>query len=383
MCWGRLMGMAFLTVAPLTGQEGVDLRAREVARFGDVDGVLTLTRINDAVAVHGLLFIAQPREFLVRVLDGRGQVVREMGGYGEGPGEFKDVEALALDGEELVVLDRDNGRLTYFSLDGDHLRTIRAPGAYVPSTGYSWLQWFPLVRGRVLYTGSNILRQEAGTPDSVMLVRVAFEGVPEDTLQPVLPRDRAIVVRNQGRTTSVSRPVHTGMRYDASPDGRAFFTADGRGDHILLESRDVQSGAVRARRVPAREVEVPRRWADSVVAARTAYLDDPSFLAREQAELLREAYTLPRRVPAVETLVAMSATEAWMSVPRFDPGPVTWRKVDLHAGTVELVEVPAGVRVLAREGAILWGVAYDELAVPYVVKMELEPLTRNAPRLRS
>jgi hypothetical protein len=58
--------------------------------------------------------------------DGKGQWVRTFGGAGDGPGQTKTPHGLFVDnrGKEplLVVADRGNNRLQYFTLDGKHVR---------------------------------------------------------------------------------------------------------------------------------------------------------------------------------------------------------------------------------------------------------------------
>jgi hypothetical protein len=61
--------------------------------------------------------------------DRGGKWLRTWGGFGEGPGQFKTPHGLWLDdrpGHEptLVVADRANARLQYFTLDGKHLRFV-------------------------------------------------------------------------------------------------------------------------------------------------------------------------------------------------------------------------------------------------------------------
>jgi len=84
----------------------------------------------DACGTTDILFLPGGRLFLtdgygkMRVLEyaADGRRVREWGGRGDGPGQFRVPHGLAYDGKSvLYVADRDNGRLQRFDMDGRYL----------------------------------------------------------------------------------------------------------------------------------------------------------------------------------------------------------------------------------------------------------------------
>jgi DNA-binding beta-propeller fold protein YncE len=84
----------------------------------------------DACGTTDMLFLPGGRLFLtdgygkMRVLEyaADGRRVREWGGPGDGPGQFRVPHGLAYDGKSvLYVADRDNGRLQRFDMDGRYL----------------------------------------------------------------------------------------------------------------------------------------------------------------------------------------------------------------------------------------------------------------------
>jgi hypothetical protein len=70
------------------------------------------------------IFISDFRSVHIRVFDKFGNYVTTIGRKGQGPGEFGQVTNIQITPEnELLVHDRYTRRLSYFSLDGDYLRT--------------------------------------------------------------------------------------------------------------------------------------------------------------------------------------------------------------------------------------------------------------------
>src|SRR5262245_38790541 len=104
----------------------------------------------DACGTTDILFLPRGRLFLtdgygkMRVLEysADGKRIREWGGRGEGPGQFRVPHGLAYDGSSvLFVADRDNGRLQRFDLTGRHLgewSDLGRVGAIAFSGGALW-----------------------------------------------------------------------------------------------------------------------------------------------------------------------------------------------------------------------------------------------------
>jgi DNA-binding beta-propeller fold protein YncE len=78
----------------------------------------------------GNIYLADTGRHMVFVLDGQGQVLKRLGkrGGGNGPGEFRFPTAVALDGNELLVLDGRNRRIQVFDLEGNFRREMAIPG---------------------------------------------------------------------------------------------------------------------------------------------------------------------------------------------------------------------------------------------------------------
>ncbi|MYG81962.1 MAG: hypothetical protein F4187_09480, partial [Gemmatimonadetes bacterium] len=100
------------------------LSGEEWEQFGDVQSV--------AFNAAGNLLVFDQHDLAqkIYVVDPEGRLVREMGGPGEGPGEFGNAVAMAVmpDGR-VVVADHDRQRYHLFAANGEFERMVRKPGS--------------------------------------------------------------------------------------------------------------------------------------------------------------------------------------------------------------------------------------------------------------
>ena len=70
--------------------------------------------------------VIDEKEILVKVFDKTGKHIRTFGKRGQGPGEFTGVARIVLKGgKDIVLLDRANGRFSYYSKKGECLKEIK------------------------------------------------------------------------------------------------------------------------------------------------------------------------------------------------------------------------------------------------------------------
>ena len=142
VCW---TGFAcLLAVIPAAGQEIIELPAEdrwleldfeELYRLGTLAGE-AWEQFGDvrsvAFGAAGNLLVFDQHELAqkIYVVDPEGRLVREMGGPGEGPGEFGGAVAMAVmpDGR-VVVADHDRQGYHLFGADGEFERMVRKPGS--------------------------------------------------------------------------------------------------------------------------------------------------------------------------------------------------------------------------------------------------------------
>lgn len=73
---------------------------------------------------QGIMYILDSKELKVKVFNVDGVFLREFGTKGQGPGEFQSPVEIFIRDEILSVFDFGNMRISYYSLDGNHLKDI-------------------------------------------------------------------------------------------------------------------------------------------------------------------------------------------------------------------------------------------------------------------
>lgn len=101
-----------------------------------------------AVTPDGRMLVVDGRSEEIRLFSPDGTFIRRIGERGAGPGEIQRVGAMAVDGQNrLLVADPRQGRITAFSLEGEMLQTYPFPE--VPRV----TSLHPMPDGRVLVSG--------------------------------------------------------------------------------------------------------------------------------------------------------------------------------------------------------------------------------------
>jgi len=118
------------TKEPMYGEDVISLK--EELSIGEAEGreeymfsVIRAIEIDDKENIY----VADTKGNHIREFDKNGGFLRTIGREGQGPGEFQRITNIQITSEnELMVHDRYTFRLTFFSLDGDYLRTVLLKG---------------------------------------------------------------------------------------------------------------------------------------------------------------------------------------------------------------------------------------------------------------
>ncbi len=168
---------------------GEEWSFEEEVRIGRVEGApeLQFGRIIDLdVDPLGNIYVLDGQAQEVRVFSADGEHLRSLGAPGEGPGELSPRTQAVIVGADRVVriVDAGNRRVTSFGPSGDHIGQVRREGG-----GGGAIRWDADGSGRLVaqlrYVGG--VSVEAG-PGGDPLVTYGAEGAPGDTLH-LLPRE--------------------------------------------------------------------------------------------------------------------------------------------------------------------------------------------------
>lgn len=161
---------------PLFEEQRIGSLDGEADAFGFVSGA--------TVGPEGRLLVADDQGPAIRVFDPDGVYVGDLGGGGQGPGEFTMVNGLAVDPDgRHVVFDFNNQRLSWFDREGAFERSARTQLTSMVGGAVGFPGLVPLDDGNLLLrTGGGRKRPDGVNELFYLWLRVDPEGNPLDTL---------------------------------------------------------------------------------------------------------------------------------------------------------------------------------------------------------
>lgn len=361
-------------------------------KFGDVmAGDALFGRIYVRVtADNQRVFVLEPFQSQVSIWTPDGQRLVDVGGPGEGPGDFSFPSRVDLDGTGFYI--RDQQRISYFSYDGAVVRTIPAPPTSVSYQG------FPIQVHVVLADGSFL-----GVPSIPASVRFGLLGDDPIYMRPVLRvRETAEgwvmeeVLRYSIRNATMGIPLRgAGYRFGIQPysdvDWRRLDRATGG---VLLARRtgkDLQPGegevvevstsgdTVWRRKVALAPIRLTRARLESTIDSVTRVLKEqeetkPGILdGRSARDLAEEALYAPEFLPSVRSFMLTSSGQVWLqSQERLDTLSV-WYSIERGDADTppRRVLLPESLTLMDATVTHVWGSWKDDLGVNHVVGRRL------------
>jgi hypothetical protein len=120
--------LSFATISSAGAQQRAALV--EVVRFGgDADDPSSVASPGHiAVASDGSIVVSDATPLQLKVFSADGKFLRNVGRTGEGPGEYRSINAVTITSQGYIaVLDMQLSRMTYFTLAGSLVTTTRLP----------------------------------------------------------------------------------------------------------------------------------------------------------------------------------------------------------------------------------------------------------------
>lgn len=347
----------------VTADPALEIGMAEGPEAYQLDGVRGAVRLSD-----GTIAVADGGSRRIRLYDADGRHLRDLGGQGDGPGEFQNLGAVHPDpaGSGLIGWDGSTKRYTHFTAEGV-VGTIHGlddiDGFIATSHGVLEDGTFVLSPGESV---AELAAAEPGTrrPERPVLRFAETSGV--DTLARV-PRRETEVYREEGRFGNRTML----FRRDS------YIVAGGERVHVLdndrpeLRSYDSEGRLHRIVRLP---VELRRVTEEELTERRERAEESALASARRLAEMtgspIPEPPTFRHRDthPLAYALLADADGRLWIRLDDSEDAdaPVRWWIVD--AGGMELREVSllAGVEPLHADGDVLIARVRDDLEVEYV-----------------
>ena len=335
------------------------------------------------VTSGGDILLLEPEPQLEE-FDAAGRYLRTIGRPGQGPGEFGNgpLFLVMTPGDSAVVIDFGNQRGTVFTPDGHPARTFAAPASGPQSIRWDYLPGTGLLEE----TRSIILPHQHDVKPVDNLLVIGDTGAPRDTL---LHLPLGQILDMSGGVATVKTPYfEPDVEWDATDDGRVLagktdqmrisaYDRSGRLKMIVSKSSpavpvtEADRDAVRARF--RRELE---RQAASTHNTELPGMIEPMIKNMEFGSVY-PAYSgllggpdstiLVQRTVTVSEAAKAADTSGTASGNPLEP---QWDVFDASGRYQGVIRLPAGFRLKAVLGDRFYGVVYDSLNVPSVVRLK-------------
>ena len=330
-----------------------DVDAEDPYLFARIAGVELLP--------DGRIAVADGMSGTIRVFHSDGRLDRQMGGIGDGPGEFRYINSLRVSyPDTLVVYDSQALRLTAFLATGELVSTV----SFTSPDGW------PEVYLGAYSDGSHAgawIRQEPRDPSVVTVDQMKLGRFgPDGRLESIL--GSAVGMRRTGS------PLPFSPHFLAVMVGDTVYHTDGLGGRLEVAGPSGEMlGVVR---VPGGE------WEAEEALARLEAILSESWSERLQG---LKGLVAMESVPTISEVLADDEGRLWVKqyVPETDSHwnrrlrtGGEWVVVERDGSVVARVSVPDGVRPVAIRDSRVLGVAFDEYDVE---RVQVHAIERGRP----
>ncbi len=342
--------------------------------FGQISGM--------AATPEGTVLVIDAQARHVLEFDSVGNLIRRFGGAGQGPGEFWSPAYVGLLRGLIWVTDENQRRVTYFTREGEPVRTtsLRLSTEMHP-------QRLSMARGPlgmkhyVAPVSMSAMAIPDWHEDRLPIVKIDEAGRVVDTLAfSRLSTNTVFVARHPDRPWSghvAPQPFATNTHWAILPDCTGILVVDVRQDDpaIVLVEISERGDTVWSRTHPFSPVSIPSRQLEAV---RTDYtekvLNAPGTGAttvEAARRMVDHALYVPPFLPAVTDLVVAENGDVLLRrEPPRDGDPQRWTLFSNGEAVADLA-IPNGVFVRAASDRVLWGILLDEWSVQYVVRLRI------------
>ena len=324
--------------------------------------------------------VLEPYEAKVSVWTPDGRRLFDVGGTGEGPGDFMLPYRIHLDDSWFYV--RDQSRFTYFSNDRRVLRTVPNPPTLVNYQG------FPIRVNAHLSDGSFLGFPTAGPPAG--LEPGCKDYAEEEPVLRVRETDTGwvheVVFWRKSSNGTLAVTVGIGCYYAPQPypDADLYWEDPAAGTVVVVRRSLEHLGPARSelfevsaagdtlwkRSLAFQPVRLTREMLEATLNSVGSGLDDP--LPRDAVE---RALYAPEYLPAVSDFALASTGRIWLRSPEVRDTLSVWYSLERGdtAAPLRRVLLPEAFELMDATDTHVWGVWQDELDISYVVGRRLIP----------
>jgi hypothetical protein len=358
---------------------------REDLRIGSRDAPeQILTRVSHVrIGPEGGLYVGQPMDRTILVLDAGGREVRRIGRRGQGPGEFEALGGFGFLGDTLYATDVRLNRISLFGPAGGILKTFvlrspmiddHSPPWYLPAAP----SWFQSDGTALVLPLPPPLVLSAGIVGEAPLLRLDRAGVLLDTMVWADVSVRSIEITSGGQKYYASPPFAAPRLVVVMADGAGLVAIDRkpveRGRATFRVTRiGVSADTLFSREYEYAPVGVSDAAVDAAVEQITATLSrrGPPPRPAEIERALRSGDRIPAHLPPVTAAASGADGSIWVRREETLGQTARWDVLDRNGELQATLELPRRVTVETVSGDVMVGVELDELDVPYVVRYRI------------
>lgn len=332
------------------------------------DPELGLTWVRDVIVYGECLFVMQHREHRLRIFSLAGDFLGFLGGRGEGPGEFREVNGIGVRDGLVWVSDRLMGHVQYFDPGGRYASSIRVRGHPTLPMGSVRVRAM-LADGSMLVAIPRDVGELAASPDRPEhVIRFDAQGLLRDTVAVLAGRTDAIRLgrTNRGGVRFTWLPESYRSLFAPSADGSGFVVvhreaATSAEPHAFRVIRfDARADTAWVRDIPYDPIPVSSEW-------RARHIEERSDLSAPLLRVLEAAYRNLEFFPPVGDVQADADGSTWLLV-RTGADSSEWEVLDAFGRSRARIEPPPRGRMMWAGTDSLWFVEEDDLDVPYLVR---------------
>lgn len=324
-----------------------------------------------------------------------GSLVREVGGPGEGPGEFSG--PLFAEVHAGGIHTRDAQRYTSFSSDGELIGSTPLPPAGLRFDGHRLLPQALLADGSFLAVARVPPTAQAGfgggePVESVPVLHLRLED-DQWELAPIARldiRNRDLVLMPEGLRSPGGIPFgqlygdHDLTWYDPEAGSVVLLRRNLGGGEVELLEIAAGGDTLWHRRLspPAVPFGADRAAAaiDATAQSLASSLADLGVSEDAVREALEDELYIPDPMPGATRMHGTASGEIWFRGYQRQDSLAVWYAASRDGIGLRQVLMPPGFRPMDASDSHVWGVRRDELGVEYVVGRRLVPPTDADPR---
>ncbi len=323
---------------------------------------IPLTRVVDGVILpDGGVVVADEASSSVHVYSPSGAHQRSFGSEGDGPTEFRTIEAVGLAGGDTIwVHDFSHQRISFFRVSGDLIRVVSHSPRVGPGLVAGRFSDGSFVVGQAWSSAGVASAGESGlNREDVAYVVYSPVGALLDTIA-LVPGREVLLTMEDGRGVMGAAPFGRSAVH-AVVDGQVVLGDQSEPELLVFDGDGSLAQVVRW---DGDDLGMTAQWAEAWRESRLADLRDSG---RERAARELDDALLPKERPAFGRLLAGGDREVWVAEYSLPGSPPTrWTVISLDDGAVAEIVVPDGFRPLHVSGDRVLGVTTDQFGVPTV-----------------